>query len=49
MAIRNRIIRLFGRKDLSVMQAAARASDTDQVGDRFGIFSILACAAGRRR
>jgi hypothetical protein len=42
MAIRNRIVRLFGLKDVGAMKVAARAPDAYQVGDRLGIFSIFA-------
>ena len=42
MAIRNRIVRLFGLKDVGAMKAATRASESYQVGDRLGIFSIFA-------
>src|SRR5260370_40369201 len=41
MAIRNRIVRLFGLKDVGAMKIATRAPETYQVGDRLGIFSIL--------
>ena len=41
MSIRNRILRLFGLKDVGAMKAAARAPDAYQVGDRLGIFSIF--------
>jgi hypothetical protein len=41
MAIRNRIVRLFGLKDVGAMRGAAKASDAYQVGDRLGIFSIF--------
>jgi Protein of unknown function (DUF2867) len=41
MTIRNRIVRLFGRKDVGVMKVATRAPDAYQVGDRLGIFSIF--------
>jgi hypothetical protein len=41
MSIRNRIVRLFGLKDVGAMKAAARAPDAYQVGDRLGIFSIF--------
>jgi len=41
MAIRNRIVRLFGLKDVGAMKVAARAPDSYQVGDRLGIFSIF--------
>jgi hypothetical protein len=41
MAIRNRIVRLFGLKDVGAMKTAARPADAYQVGDRLGIFSIF--------
>ena len=41
MAIRNRIVRLFGLKDVGAMKVATRAPDSYQVGDRLGIFSIF--------
>ena len=41
MAIRNRIVRLFGLKDVGAMKTATRSPDTYQVGDRLGIFSIF--------
>jgi len=41
MAIRNRIVRLFGLKDVGAMKAAMKASDAYQIGDRLGIFSIF--------
>ncbi|MGO8908513.1 MAG: DUF2867 domain-containing protein [Bradyrhizobium sp.] len=41
MAIRNRIVRLFGLKDVGAMKVAVKASDAYQVGDRLGIFSIF--------
>ena len=41
MAIRNRIVRLLGLKDVGAMKVAARAPDAYQVGDRLGIFSIF--------
>lgn len=41
MAIRNRIVRLFGLKDVGAMKAAVSAPDAYQVGDRLGIFSIF--------
>lgn len=41
MAIRNRIVRLFGLKDVGAMKAAMKVSDAYQVGDRLGIFSIF--------
>ena len=42
MAIRNRIVRLFGLKDVGAMKVASRAPDAYEVGDRLGIFSIFA-------
>jgi hypothetical protein len=41
MAIRNRMVRLFGLKDVGAMKTATRPPDTYQVGDRLGIFSIF--------
>jgi hypothetical protein len=41
MAIRNRIVRLFGLKDVGAMKAVMKASDAYQVGDRLGIFNIF--------
>jgi hypothetical protein len=41
MAIRNRIVRLFGLKDVGAMKVVAKASDAYEVGDRLGIFSIF--------
>jgi len=41
MSIRNRIVRLFGLKDVGAMVATTKASDAYQVGDRLGIFSIF--------
>ena len=41
MAIRNRLVRLFGLKDVGAMKTAARPADTYKVGDRLGIFSIF--------
>jgi hypothetical protein len=41
MAIRNRMVRLFGLKDVGAMNAATRPADAYQVGDRLGIFSIF--------
>jgi Protein of unknown function (DUF2867) len=41
MAIRNRIVRLFGLKDVGAMKAVTKASDAYKVGDRLGIFSIF--------
>jgi hypothetical protein len=41
MAIRNRIVRLFGLKDVGAMKVAPRPADAYQVGDRLGIFSIF--------
>jgi Protein of unknown function (DUF2867) len=41
MWIRNRVVRLFGLKDVGPMAAATKAPDAYQVGDRIGIFSIL--------
>jgi hypothetical protein len=41
MAIRNRIVRLFGLKDVGAMKAATRSTDSYQVGDRLGIFSVF--------
>ena len=41
MAIRNRIVRLFGLKDVGAMKVAMRPPETYQVGDRLGIFSIF--------
>jgi hypothetical protein len=41
MAVRNRIVRLFGLKDVGAMKVAARAPDAYQVGDRLSIFSIF--------
>jgi hypothetical protein len=41
MAIRNRVVRLFGLKDVGAMRTATRPPETYQVGDRLGIFSIF--------
>ena len=41
MAIRNRIVRLFGLKDVGEMRLT-REPDSYQVGDRLSIFSIFA-------
>src|SRR5260370_39101306 len=41
MRIRNRVVRLFGLKDVGPMAATAKASDAYQVGDRIGIFNIF--------
>jgi Protein of unknown function (DUF2867) len=41
MAIRNRIVRLFGLKDVGAMKTEPRSADSYQVGDRLGIFSIF--------
>lgn len=41
MVIRNRIVRLFGLKDVGAMKVVARAPDAYRVGDRLGIFSIF--------
>ena len=41
MAIRDRIVRLFGLKDVGAMKTATRPPDTYQVGDRLGIFNIF--------
>ena len=41
MAVRNRMVRLFGLKDVGAMKVAARPADAYQVGDRLGIFSIF--------
>ena len=41
MAIRNRMVRLFGLKDVGAMKTATRAPDAYQVGDRLGIFNIF--------
>jgi hypothetical protein len=41
MAIRNRIVRFFGLKDVGAMRTATRPADSYQVGDRLGIFSIF--------
>jgi hypothetical protein len=41
MSIRNRIVRLFGLKDVGAMRASTRTSDAYQVGDRLGIFNIF--------
>lgn len=41
MSIRNRIVGLFGLKDVGAMRITTGASDTYQVGDRLGIFSIF--------
>jgi hypothetical protein len=41
MRIRNRVVRLFGLKDVGAMAATAKPSDAYQVGDRIGIFSIF--------
>jgi hypothetical protein len=41
MAIRNRIVRLFGLKDVGAMKVPAKAPDAYQVGDRLGIFNIF--------
>ena len=41
MAIRNRIVRLFGLKDVGALKTAGRAADSYKVGDRLSIFSIL--------
>jgi uncharacterized protein DUF2867 len=41
MRIRNRVVRLFGLKDVGAVGANAKPSDGYQVGDRIGIFSIF--------
>ena len=41
MRIRNRVVRLFGLKDVGEMAADVRPADAYQVGDRIGIFSIV--------
>ena len=41
MAIRNRIVRLFGLKDVGAMNAANRSADSYQIGDRLSIFSVF--------
>jgi Protein of unknown function (DUF2867) len=41
MAIRNRIVRLFGLKDVGAMKVATKAPDAYEVGDRLGIFSVF--------
>ncbi len=41
MRFRNRVVRLFGLKDVGAIGANAKASEAYQVGDRIGIFSIF--------
>ncbi len=41
MRIRNRVVRLFGLKDVGAIGANAKAPEAYQVGDRIGIFSIF--------
>jgi hypothetical protein len=41
MRIRNRIVRLFGLKDVGPIGAVAKAAHDYQVGDQIGIFSIF--------
>ena len=45
MAVRNRIVRLFGLKDVGAMKVAARAPDAYQVGDRLAPAPLGAAAA----
>jgi hypothetical protein len=41
MSIRNRVVRLFGLKDVGAMKAATRPDHAYKIGDRLGIFSIF--------
>lgn len=41
MRVRNRVVRLFGLKDVGSIGAVAKAAHDYQVGDQIGIFSIF--------